>query len=341
MAQQCDKADGGAHRQRHIGKQHADQLTQRDLKKAELAKAQIAKAHAEKAEASSRGKLEEWQSRWEGVMQSIHLANEASPEEASARIEQFTRFVELGSSTHLVKELRLDGVTSKAWTTQDGRTRCGVPIDKSLIYKVLNNRAYRGEIAHKGAWYQGEHPPIISQALWDDAHAILETNGRVRANITRATTEFLLKGIVFGEDGRALSPSQSTKKSGRRYRYYVHQREVKEFAGASGLPRIVAADLESAVLEQLRGLMRAPALLTDAIAQAKRCDATLDEAKVTVAMNRLDAIWAQMFPAEQTRMIKLMVEKVIISTKQLEVRLRANGMERLILEMRPDAAVAA
>ena len=163
----------------------------------------------------------------------------------------------------------------------------------------------------------------------------------MRANLTRATTEFLLKGIVFGEDGRALSPSQSTKKSGRRYRYYVHQREVKEFAGASGLPRIVAADLESAVLEQLRGLMRAPALLTDAIAQAKRCDATLDEAKVTVAMNRLDAIWAQMFPAEQTRMIKLMVEKVIISTKQLEVRLRANGMERLILEMRPDAAVAA
>ena len=121
----------------------------------------------------------------------------------------------------------------------------------------------------------------------------------------------------------------------------MHQREVKEFAGASGLPRIVAADLESAVLEQLRGLMRAPALLSDAIAQAKRCDATLDEAKVTVAMNRLDAIWAQMFPAEQTRMIKLMVEKVIISTKQLEVRLRANGMERLILEMRPDAAVAA
>ena len=77
-------------RARLIAKQHADQLTQRDLKKAELAKAQIAKAHAEKAEASSRGKLEEWQSRWEGVMQSIHLANEASPEEASARIEQFT-----------------------------------------------------------------------------------------------------------------------------------------------------------------------------------------------------------------------------------------------------------
>ena len=33
----------------------------------------------------------------------------------------FKRFVELGSSTRLVKELREDGVTSKAWTTQEGR----------------------------------------------------------------------------------------------------------------------------------------------------------------------------------------------------------------------------
>jgi site-specific DNA recombinase len=93
------------------------------------------------------------------------------------------------------------------------------------------------------------------------------------------------------------------------------------------------------VLEQLRSLMRAPALLSDAIAHAKRRDATLNEAKVTVAMNRLDAIWAQMFPAEQTRMIRLMVEKVIVSPKQLEVRLRANGIERLILDMRPDATL--
>ena len=76
-------------RARLIAKQNADQLIQRDLKSTDLTKAQIAKSHAKKAEASSQGKLEKWQSRWEGVMQAIHLSNEASPEEASARIEQF------------------------------------------------------------------------------------------------------------------------------------------------------------------------------------------------------------------------------------------------------------
>ncbi|EQD46527.1 site-specific integrase/recombinase protein [mine drainage metagenome] len=52
-------------------------------------------------------------------------------------------------------------------------------------------------------------------------------------------------------------------------------------------------------------------------------------------MIRLDAIWDQLFPAEQTRIVKLLVEKVIVSPNDLEVRLRANGIERLVLELRP------
>jgi site-specific DNA recombinase len=37
------------------------------------------------------------------------------------------------------------------------------------------------------------------------------------------------------------------------------QRDAKEHAGASGLPRLPAAELESAVLDQLRAILRAPA----------------------------------------------------------------------------------
>jgi hypothetical protein len=242
----------------------------------------------------------------------------------------------LRSSTALVKELKLDGVTSKAWTTQDGKTRDGRPIDKGHIYKLLSNRTYLGELRHKDQWYQAEHPPIVSRELWDSVHVILATNGRVRGNTTRAKVPYLLKGIVFGNDGRALSPWHTTKKNGRRYRYYVPQRDAKEHAGASGLPRLPAAELESAVLDQLRAILRAPNLLGDMLPQAIKLDPTLDEAKITVAMTRLDAIWDQLFPAEQTRIVKLLVEKVIVSPNDLEVRLRANGIERLVLELRPE-----
>lgn len=260
-----------------------------------------------------------------------------NPQEAKLIRHIFTRFVELGSSTKLVKELKLDGVTSKAWTTQDGKVRDGKPIDKSLVYKLLGNRTYLGELRHKEQWYQAEHLPIVDQTVWDSVHAILATNGRSRANATRATTPFLLKGIVFGHDGRALTPWHSTKKTtGKRYRYYLPMRDLKEHAGASGLPRMPAAELESAVLDQLRNIMRAPNLLSDLVPQAKKLDPTLDEAKVTVAMNRLDLIWDQLFTAEQTRIVKLLIEKVIVSPSDLEVRLRANGIEQLVQELQAD-----
>ena len=238
----------------------------------------------------------------------------------------------------IVKELKQDGVSSKSWVTQDGKVREGKLIDKSLIYKVLNNRTYLGELRHKEQWYQAEHPAIIDRDLWDKVHAILATNGRVRGNAARAKVPYLLKGIVSGNDGRALSPWHTMKKNGRRYRYYIPQRDAKEHAGASGLPRLPAAELESAVLEQLRTVLRAPELLRDMLPQTIKLDPILDEAKITVVMTRLDVIWEQLFPAEQSRIVRLLVEKVIVSPNDLEVRLRANGIERLTLEMNPKQA---
>ena len=38
---------------------------------------------------------------------------------------------------------------------------------------------------------------------------------------------------------------------------------------------------------------------------------------------------------EQARIVKLLVERVIVSPNDLEVRLRATSIERLVLEMSP------
>jgi len=46
----------------------------------------------------------------------------------------------------------------------------------------------------------------------------------------------------------------------------------------------------------------------------------------------------QLFPAEQTRIVKLLVGKVIVLPNDLEARLRANEIERLVQELRPERA---
>lgn len=210
---------------------------------------------------------------------------------------------------------------------------------------MLINRTYLGEIGHKSAWYPGQHPALIDQKTWDEAQAILATNGRVRACNTRAQTPFLLKGLVFGGDGRALAPWHTTKKkTGRVYRYYVSQRDLKEHAGASGLPRLPAAELESAVLEQLRSVLRSPGMIREVVPKAIALDPTLDEAMVTVGLTRLDAIWDELFPLEQHRLVSLLIEKIVVTPNELEVRMRTNGIERVLLELntpRTESKVAA
>jgi len=61
-----------------------------------------------------------------------------------------------------------------------------------------------------------------------------------------------------------------------------------------------------------------------------------------VALRQLGAIWEQLFPVEQQRILQLLVEKVIVSAENMEVRLRANGIEQVVLELSaPTTEVAA
>ena len=93
-------------------------------------------------------------------------------------------------------------------------------MNKSALYKLIVNRVYLGEAVHKGTSYPGEHAAIVSRDLRDRARAVLQENPRVRAGRSRAKAPSLLRGLLFGADGRALSPTH-TRKKGRRYRYYI------------------------------------------------------------------------------------------------------------------------
>lgn len=81
----------------------------------------------------------------------------------------------------------------------------GKLVDKGYIYKLLKNRTYIGLAVHKGVAYPGEHEAIVSQALWDKVHSILADSPRQRASRTRAQTPALLKGLIFGPTGRAMT----------------------------------------------------------------------------------------------------------------------------------------
>jgi site-specific DNA recombinase len=148
-------------------------------------------------------------------------------EAAAATVRRvFEGFAEIGSVTQLLPILRAEGLLTKHRR----------PFDKGAVYKLLANRVYLGEAVHKGKSYPGEHAAIIPQALWNQVHEIMATNPHMRAGLARNRSPALLRGLIFGADGRALSPTH-TRKQGRLYRYYVSQSVLKGGADDAPYPR--------------------------------------------------------------------------------------------------------
>ena len=256
------------------------------------------------------------------------VVNEA---EAAVVRRVFEGFAELGSGTALTRVLRQGGVTTKR----------GKPIDKGDVYKLLNNRTYVGEAAHKGQVYPGEHKAIISRELWDAVHGMLQESPRARANKNRQQSPALLKGLIFGVDGRALSPTH-TRRDGRLYRYYVAQRVLKGEATEDGMVRRVsAAEIEAAVVDQVRTLLRQPEIVVGTWMAARPEVPDLTEAQVQDALCNLDPLWEQLFPAEQARIVRLLVERVVVGPAGADIRLRVAGLASLVRDLGTSALQAA
>ena len=239
----------------------------------------------------------------------------------------FERFAEIGSATVLARELRADGVTTKQ----------GKPVSKGYLYRLLNNRVYIGEAVHKGQSYPGQHKGIIPRKLWDKVHAILRTSPRKRASNTRAQTPALLKGLLFGPDGAAFSPSHTRKKD-RLSRYYVSQTVLKHGAGTCPVGRVPAGEIEAAVINQLRAVFSQPEIIIGTWKAAKLHNADITEDEAREALMHFDPIWDELFPAEQARIVQLLVERVDIGHDGLDVHLRIDGLSGLVCEMREVAA---
>jgi DNA invertase Pin-like site-specific DNA recombinase len=245
-------------------------------------------------------------------------------EEAEAAIVRmiFERFLRLGSATMLVRELAAEGIT-----------RRGKPLDKGGLYKMLANPLYIGKAVHKGIAYDGEHKAIIDQALWDKVHTIMAVSPRSRANNTRMQTPALLKGLVFAPGGRAMTPSH-TRKKGRLYRYYVTTSIIKEGPDACPVGRVPAAGVENAVIDQLRCLLRTPEMVARTWKAVRDEGESMPEKEVIAALAQLDPLWDELFPAEQARIVQLLVERVDIAIDGIHIALRTEGLARLAGELK-------
>ena len=245
----------------------------------------------------------------------------------------FEQFIKIGSATLLVKTLNEAGILSKTRTNTAGKVRPGRPLDKGTLYKILNNRTYLGLSVYKEEAYLGEHEAIIDQKLWDKVHSILAKNNRQRANVTRTQNLSSLKGIIrCGHCDRSMRPSH-TRKNGVRYQYYVCMYASKNSYADCPLSSVSAPQVDEAVFHRIRELLRVPEMVTKIWKTASTADPGIAEREVVGALKMIDPIWEELFPIEQNRLLHLLVETVVLTTYNMEIRVRVEGINSLVAEL--------
>ena len=270
-----------------------------------------------------------WMGGWAPLGYAVRDRKLVIAEEDAKRVRAiFKRFIQLGSATAVAKELVARGE----------RNKYGQLLDKGVLYRILNNRVYIGEAVHKGASYPGEHQPIIDRKLWDRVHGILKDSPRKRAGYNRAQTPALLKGIIFGPTGVAMSPTH-TRKNGRLYRYYLSQTVLKQGAGDCPVARVPAAEIEKIVIDQVRLLLLSPEIIVQTWRSARKTMEGVTESGVRNALKAFDPLWNELFPAEQSRIIELLVERVDVRTDRVDIKLRIAGVTSLIGELTDNSTI--
>ncbi|GIX24391.1 MAG: hypothetical protein KatS3mg122_1622 [Caldimonas sp.] len=263
-----------------------------------------------------------------------------NPAEAAVVRRIFEEMLTIGSPTQIAARLTAEGITTKAWTTQDGRVRTGTRIDKKYIHKVLRNRIYLGELSNRGQWYPGVHEPIIERELWDKVHAVLARDSHARSVETkiRSRNDALLRGLLYAPTGERMYPTYS-RKNGRKYQYYVSKSESRFGAPGKSYERLPAREIEAAVVAQIRTVLTSPESIAAVVRHIQRQGAPIDEATVVMAMGRLNDVWDQLFPVEQHRIANLMIERIdLVHTDEMQgirVKWRELGWDALIGEFAP------
>jgi site-specific DNA recombinase len=75
----------------------------------------------------------------------------------------------------------------------------------------------------------------------------------------------------------------------------------------------MTAEIETAVIDQVRRLFQSPEIVVATWRAAKSNNSKLMEQQVGNAIEQFDELWAELFPAEQARIVQLLVERVDIS----------------------------
>ena len=268
-------------------------------------------------------------SKRKGMWMGGHVPTGYAPHERTLVIEPIQAdrirqicsiYLEVGSVRLLKAEIdRLGWVTPSRNTRRANLTGARL-FSRGHLYRILSNPLDIGQIVHKQAIFEGQHPAIIDQPLWQAVQERLATNLRSHTIRSTAADPGLLTGLVFDDLGRRLAPTH-TKKGAKRYRYYIGQAILTDNQDQEvdqKTMRWPAQELEGAVLGALTEFLKDESKLMGFLGcvtadEARRC---LRQGKIVG--EQLGATKS----CDRIEVLKRIVERITVQAQNIEIVVR-------------------
>ena len=250
-----------------------------------------------------------------------------NPEEAERVREIFRAYLDLKCVRRLKADLDHRGIVSKVRTGPNGQASGGKPFSRGALYTILKNRLYRGEIAHRGTVYPGQHPAIVPSDVWEAVQAQLLANNQAKRTGTSVQAPSLLAGLLFDARGTRLTPVH-TVRHGKRYRYYVSQALLQgKTSGQGRVGRLPAHEVERHVLRRIGEFLATGHEVLEQLALP--CDdAAARQALLLGAKTWMD--FGQGPPAQIRAFLLATVRWVRLEATQLQVGLSRSGLRTVL-----------
>jgi site-specific DNA recombinase len=249
----------------------------------------------------------------------------------------FDSFIRTSSATQVTRMTKAMGYKSKARRSKRGNYYPARDFTKSSLYQILNNKLYLGKIEHKekGEVYDGQHDAIISTETFNQVQAILNTNVKYRQRKSKNDRPYLLKGLLKDPKGYSLTPTYSKKKD-KIYRYYVSTHAIKTSYDNCPLKTINAQFLEDIILDQAK---RALTNVEWVQRMQSRNDNAVTLPDIRKSLKNFDMMWAELFPAEQARIIQLVIDHIVVHPDKIIITFHPSGMLSVLHQFMPDLKI--
>jgi hypothetical protein len=101
-------------------------------------------------------------------------------------------------------------------------------------------------------------------------------------------------------------------------------------AAACEVRRVPAGEIEGVVVERLRGVLRAPEILAEAVREVTSSRPDISEADAIQTLQSIDQVWDNLFPAEQACIDKALIERITVRTDGIDIKWKSTGMTKLL-----------